>query len=151
MASLQNNLKYSESEYKNLLEKFLQKNSLYNAAICYNDLGNIYLHKKFFKKAVSFYNSALKLNKINYIVLNNLGTVYREKNNFQKAIFYYKKSLEEKNNYALALLNLEFALMNTCDWRNIKASNFKTPFMSVITEDDPSKNFQTSKRFTKQS
>ena len=152
MASLQNNLKLSESGYKKKLKIFLSENKLYNAAICYNDLGNIYLHNKNFKKAISFYKKALNLKQIDHIVLDNLGTAYRESDNVKKAISFYKKALKINSKYDLSLLNLEFSLMKTCDWKKIKKYNFKnyskTPFMSIITEDDPPRNFQTSKKFS---
>lgn len=151
MASLQNNLKLSESDYINFLEISLKTKNLYNAAICYNDLGNIFLNKKNYKKAVRFYNKALRLNQINHIVLNNLGTAYRELDKIEKSVGYYQKSLKIKPDYDLAHLNLEFSLMQICDWDLLKKYNFsdyaKTPFMSVITEDNPQRNLQVAQKW----
>jgi len=121
----------------------------------FNNLGNIYLHKGEFKKAVSYYQKALKIKRLAYLVLDNLGTAYRELGKLEKAVSYYQKALAINSKHNLALNNLELSLMKTCDWNSIQKYNkyFKkskrTPFLSIITTQNPKANFLTAKQWQK--
>jgi tetratricopeptide (TPR) repeat protein len=136
-------------EFKKALKLFQKNNSYFNAALCYNNLGNIELRNKRYNNAIIYYKKALKLKSSNYIFLDNLATAYRESGKITTAVKLYKKVLTIKSNYDLSLLNLELSLMKICDWSELSNYDFskykKTPFMSIITEDNPRRNLKKAK------
>ncbi len=140
-------------EYQKALKLFLKLKSFYNAALCYNNLGNRMLHDKRYKKAIYYYKKALVFKEINHIVLDNMGTCYRELGNISKAIRLYKKSLNENKNYNLVKINLESTFMKICDWESLEhykkvfKLSQKTPFLSIITQDSPGRNLEAAKKW----
>ncbi len=88
----ENNLKKKLSKIE--IEKF--NNSISNA---YNNIGSLYKDKSDFKKALEYFQIALKIhqtlnNKINIsISYNNIGTCYQAQGDLTTALKYFKKSL----------------------------------------------------------
>lgn len=71
-------------------------------ALCHNSLGNIYLLKKEYSRALDLYQTALAMY-LQYLppyhpyfidVYNNLGNCFLEQGNYPQAVFYYKKALD---------------------------------------------------------
>lgn len=74
-------------------------NALAVKADAVNAIGIIYWYEGQYKKALPFFEDALKINQqVNGDraaagILNNMGLVYRQMNDFDKAIEYYKKAI----------------------------------------------------------
>lgn len=83
--------------------------------VFWNQVGNCYLRKKNYRKALLYYNKSLE-NKKNYVpALNNIGVMYWNRGEHQKALVAFKRASKFGNfsktpRFNLALLYLEFGL-----------------------------------------
>ena len=98
-----------------LLEKRLQQNN--TSSDNFYKLGQIYLGKKIYDKAIILFRKALKYwdqnDKIGLGSLyNTLGFTYFKLNNMKQAIYYYNQAIKLLPDYTLALTNLGLVYEN---------------------------------------
>ena len=87
-----------------ILEDIIKKNP--NVAQAQNNLGDIYIMKREFERAVSCLNVAIEQDP-NYVeAYNNLGLAFFHLNKFESALLYIRKALKLRPNYVDALSNL---------------------------------------------
>ncbi len=111
-------LKMTQKVEKRLstLETKLQNNS--KSSDNFYKLGQLYLGKKIYDKAISLFRQSLKYwdqnDKIGLGSLyNTLGFTYFKLKQHQHAIYYYKQAVSLLPDYTLALTNLGLAYENT--------------------------------------
>jgi tetratricopeptide (TPR) repeat protein len=81
----------------------------------WNQVGNCYLRRNEFRKALLYYNKSLEF-KSNYVpALNNVGVMYWKKNELQKALVAFKKARDgdrfaKTPRFNLAMLYLQHGL-----------------------------------------
>lgn len=94
-----------------LLQNTIQKNNFF-----YQDtyrLGQLYLKKKIFSKAIVFFRKALKSWDLNDTIglgslYNTIGFTYFKLKQYDFAIYYYKIALQILPDYVLALKNIAY-------------------------------------------
>ena len=67
---------------------------------------------KEFKSAKKYLEKCLKINKNNHIALNNLANIYFREQDFLKAEKFYLKSIDNKNDYLVAIVNTAIFYQN---------------------------------------
>ena len=58
------------------------------------------------QKAKNYLEKYLKINSNNHIALNNLANIFLKEKNIIKAEKFYLKSIENKNDYLIAIINI---------------------------------------------
>lgn len=106
-----------------LLEKNIKslQNKIKLDEVCYEDfyrLGQFYLQKKFYNKAILTFRKALKIWNINDKIgiaslSNTIGFTYFKLKKYRFAIYYYKIALKIIPDYILALKNLAYLYEST--------------------------------------
>jgi tetratricopeptide (TPR) repeat protein len=102
-------------------------------------LGQIYLRKKIFDKAIALFRQSLKYwdenDKIGLGSLyNTLGFTYFKLNKYEQAIYYYTQAIKILPDYALALTNLSLVYEN----KQMYIEAYKT-YQSVLFYDSDNK------------
>lgn len=123
----------SKGQYEKALEyafQSLNSESLSSRAksSCYNNIGTIYFHAKYFMKSIEFHKLALSErtsaqdNRGIAKSLNNLGNVYNELEQYDSAIFYYRRALTLKQD--LQILSDLPSVMHNIGWAYLKLEDF---------------------------
>jgi tetratricopeptide (TPR) repeat protein len=102
------------------LEKKLKNNSYCSES--FYKLGQLYLRKKIYIKAITLFKSALKNWDINDKIglgslYNSIGFTYFKMQNYKQAIYYYTEAITILPDYILALNNLGFAYENNKQYK----------------------------------
>ena len=71
----------------------------------YNNIGNIYLETQSQKKAIQYYETAVRIDKGFYIAYYNLGNTFQKLNYFEKSIENFGLAIKYNKNYAEAYFN----------------------------------------------
>jgi tetratricopeptide (TPR) repeat protein len=128
-----------------ILEKKLKNNpSCYES---FYKLGQIYLRKKIYIKAINFFKSSLKNwdnnDKIGLGSLyNTLGFTYFKNQKYKQAIYYYIEATTVLPDYTLALNNLAFAYETTKQYK--KSCNI---YSKVLKYDEANEMALSRKKF----
>ncbi len=102
---------YHQGEFLQILEKEKQFASLYQDSIeLLNIFGSTNLALQNFKRAITNFNKAIKLNSNIPTIYYNLGLAYHHIGNMDDAILNYKKAIDIKPDYDEALNNMGMSL-----------------------------------------
>jgi len=102
---------YHQGKFLQILEKEKQFSSLYQDSIeLLNIFGSTNLALQNFKRAITNFNKAIKLNPDIPTIYYNLGLTYHHIGNMDDAILNYKKAIDIKPDYDEALNNMGMSL-----------------------------------------
>ncbi|GEM_PF-5333503 len=99
---------------------------------CYNNLGNIYDDMSEFKRARAYFDEALSVDKKNAYIWFNKAIVEYHDGDIQMALESFQKSLQLKNGFDKALMNIGNISYELKDFDNAYASFKKIPKNSPL-------------------
>ncbi len=119
----------------NLLDNFYKKYRKHPAY--WNMLGNCFLKKASFRKAILYYNKALEFKKKYAPAINNLGVIYLYQKKYQKAQVAFQRAISFNKNmvtskYNLAQLYLRYGLAKEATNLLIKVNKKKPGDVRIL-------------------
>src|SRR3989339_522468 len=77
-----------------------------NAALLHHAMGNVYVRKENYEKALDYYKNSLELYPLYHAAYNNIGTIYSKNGLFDQAIAAFKEAIKINPEYIQSHFNL---------------------------------------------